>query len=121
MTLQTKADLRSLGRLGDLRVDDASTPTGGSLELDLRSEFSMPLDRRAPFEVGAEYTLSLEGLKLDVGFDFGRPGRFTIEPGVEGSRSSVALSNIQQDKAGKTLYGDARLELSGYRFERLSF
>ena len=120
MTFQQRTDAPSFGNLRDLRLDDEGTPIGGRIDLDLQSEFSMPFDKAAPFKVGAEYTVGFQELELEVGFDFGKPGHYQIAPG-NGSRANATFSEIQQDKAGKTLFGRTRLELHSYTFDRVRF
>lgn len=117
---ESRSEARSFGRLRELRLDQEGSPSGGVLDLDLSTDFTMAFDSKAPLRVGGRYRVGLEELSLEVGFDFGGPGKYRLAPG-DGASAGAEFSDVKQDKAGKTLYGSARLQVSGYTFERLRF
>lgn len=107
---ETRADRASIGRFSKVRLDPRGYFFGGNLDLDLYTEFSVPMDRSLPLEVGGRYDMGLtdwsfQGSSEDLG-----AVELTARPGES---SGVVFHDIQQDAAGTRLFGYADFTLRG--------
>lgn len=110
LRFEQRSDAPSKASVSNLTLGHGGGLAAGDARFDLHTEFSIPNRADLPLKVGGSYDFKvndfgLEGVSSEL-------GKFSFKK-ASGDPSSIHLRDLRSDASGKTLYGNADLELRG--------